>query len=102
MYVIERGKSAWLCVSAVETYEVQAVQIRLQAEDKDFKVFEQRLDKGEIIDAGVIKCYKCSDANKCNLCTKYKGCEILKAVQETAQASSDFAKFIKDNGGYTF
>lgn len=101
MYVIERKQSMWLCASAVETYEVQAVSIRLQGEYKDFKVFEQRLNKGERIDAGVIKIYKCSEVGKCSECTKYKCCEILKAVQETAQASSDFRKWVEDNGGYT-
>lgn len=102
MYVIQRKQSMWLCASAVETYEVQAVQIRLQGDIKDFTVFEQRLTNGEIIDAGVIKIYKCSEVSKCSECSKYKGCEILQAVQETAQASSDFRKWVEDNNGYIF
>lgn len=101
MYVIERNQSMWLCESAIEAFEVDAVQIRLQGEVKQFDEFEQRLIKGEIINAGVIKVYKCSDANKCSDCTKYKGCEILQAVVETAQAHSDFAKWVEANGGYT-
>ncbi len=102
MYVIERNKVAWLCTTAIETFQVDAVQLRLQGELKDFEVFQLQLDKGECVNAGVIKVYKCSDANKCSECSKYKCCEILKAVQETAQAHSDFAKFVKDNNGYTF
>jgi len=102
MYVIERKQSMWLCASAVETYEVQAVQLRLQGDIKDFTVFEQRLDKGERIDAGVIQVYKCADATKCSECTKYKGCEILQAVQKTAQAHSEWVKLVESNGGYTF
>lgn len=101
MYVIERKQSMWLGASAVEIYEVQAVQIRLQGDIKDFKVFEQRLDNFECLNVGVIKVYKCSDANKCSECSKYKCCEILKAVHETAQAHSDFAKWVEANGGYT-
>lgn len=102
MYTIERNKSAWLCESAIEAFQVDAVSLRLQAELKDFEVFQQRLTNGEIINAGVIKVYKCADATKCAECSKYKCCEILKAVQETIQASSDFRKLVEDNGGYTF
>lgn len=102
MFAIERGKSAWLCESAIEAFQVDAVSLRLQAELKDFKVFQQRLTKGECLNIGVIKVYKCSDANKCSECSKYKCCEILQAVVETAQAHSDFAKWVEDNDGYTF
>lgn len=103
MFAIERGKSAvWLCKSAIEAFQVDAIQLRLQGDIKDFKVFEQRLNNGEIIDAGVIKVYKCSEVSKCNDCTKYKCCEILKAVQETAQAHSEWVKLVESNGGYTF
>lgn len=103
MYVIERGKSAvWLCESAIEAFEVDAVQLRLQGEVKKCDEFRLRLDNWEKVAAGVIKVYKCSDANKCSDCSKYKGCEILKAVQETAQAHSEWVKWVEDNGGYTF
>ena len=102
MYVIERGKSAWICESAIEAFELDAVSLRLQGELKNFKEFQLRLTKGECVKAGVIQVYKCSDANKCSDCIKYKGCEILKAVQETAQAHSEWVKWVEDNGGYTF
>lgn len=102
MYVIERGKSAvWLCESSIEVFELDAIQLRIQSELKNFNEFRLRLDNWECLNIGVIKVYKCSDANKCNLCSKYKGCEILQAVQETAQAHSDFAKWVESNGGYT-
>jgi hypothetical protein len=102
MYVIERNKSAWLCTTAIEAFQVDAIQLRLQAELKDFEVFQQRLDNFEKVKAGVISMTKCSNANKCEDCSKYKGCKILQAVQETAQAHSDFAKFVQANNGYTF
>ncbi len=101
MYVIKRGTSAWLCTTALEAFEVDAVQLRLQGEVKKFHEFRLRLDKGEHVCAGVISICKCSDASSCNTCTKYKGCEILKAVQKTVQASSDFKKWVEANNGYT-
>lgn len=102
MFVIERNSSFWLCESSIEVFQARAVSLRIQGDIKDFKVFQQRLDNFECLNVGVIKVYKCSDANKCSNCTKYKGCEILKAVVETAQAHSDFAKFVEANNGYTF
>lgn len=100
MYVIERNASraAWLCTTALETFS-DAVQLRLQGKDKDFKVFEQRLNKGEHIKAGVISVYKCSEALNCSECT-ITSCKILKAVQNTIKASSDFAKWVEKNSGY--
>jgi hypothetical protein len=44
MYVIERNKPAWLCTTAIEVFEVQAVQIRPQGAIKQFKKFEQSID----------------------------------------------------------
>lgn len=101
MYVIKRKQSMWLCTSPRETFEVEAVSLRLQGEFKDFKVFEQRLNAWEHIDAGVIEVYKCSVSIKCEDCTKYKSCEILQAVKETAQAQADWSKWVYENGGYT-
>jgi hypothetical protein len=101
MYVFERNQAMWLCASAIETFEVQAVQIRLQGEYKDFKVFEQRLDNWEHIDTGVIQIYKCSEASKCLNCEKYISCEILRMVQETTQANAEWVKWVESNGGYT-
>lgn len=100
MYVIERGKSAWLCTSAIEAFEVHAVQIRLQGDMKQFAKFQQSLDNFERVDARVISVYKCSEAGKCEDCKRCIGCEILQKVQETAQAHVDFAKWVDANGGY--
>jgi hypothetical protein len=101
MYVFERNQAMWLCASAIETFEVQAVQIRLQGEYKDFKVFEQRLDNWEHIDTGVIQIYKCSDTTtKCKDCHKCKDCEIRQRVRDTAQASAEFARWVDENDGY--
>jgi len=102
MYVIERGTSAWLCGTVIEAFEVQAVQIRLQGELKNFAVFEQRLAKGECVKAGVIQVYKCNDSSNCEDCTRYTACEVLQKVQETAKAHTEFTKLVEDNGGYTF
>ena len=101
MYVIERGTSAWLCTTAIEAFEVQAVQIRLQGELKDFDKFRLRLTKGDIINAGVIKVYKC-DATTCEDCEKSTKCEIrLKAI-ETIESHKAWVKAVESNGGYTF
>jgi hypothetical protein len=103
MYVIERGKSAvWLCESSIEVFQARAVSLRIQGDIKDFNVFQQRLDNFECLNVGVIKVYKCSDATNCKDCAKYKGCEILQAVQETAKAHSEWVKWVESNGGYTF
>lgn len=104
MYVIERGTAAaWLCTTAIEVFELDAVKLRLQGELKNFTVFEQRLDNWEHISAGVIKIYKCSDViTKCNECTKYTGCEIRLKVIETIKAHSEWVKLVENNGGYTF
>jgi hypothetical protein len=101
MFVIERNSSCWLCESALDVFQVDAVQLRLQGEVKKYDEFRLRLDKGECLNVGVIKVYKCSAANKCSECYKHKCCEILQAVLETAQAHSDFFKWVKENGGYT-
>lgn len=102
MYVIERGKAAWLCVTARSAYDVDAVQIRLQGDMNDFEKFQKSLDNFERIEASVISIYKCSEASKCEDCMKCVDCEILQKVQETAQAHADFAKLVEANGGYTF
>ncbi|MDR3597092.1 hypothetical protein [Clostridium sp.] len=101
MFVIQRNSSFWLCTTTQSAF-VDAVQLRLQGKDKDFKVFEQRLNNGEIIDARVIKVYKCADATTCKDCTKYTGCEIrLKAI-DTINAHNKWVKLIEANDGYTF
>jgi len=102
MYVIKRGGSAWLCATALEAFEVDAVRIRLQGEVKNFEVFKQRLFGYECINAGVIKVYKCSNADKCKDCDKYKECEWRKISLETAQAHKEWGKWVEDNGKYTF
>lgn len=99
MYVIERGASAWLCTTVIESFEVQVVQIRLRGAMKDFTKFQQSIDNFERINAGVISVYKCSKARKCEDCTKYTECNILRTVQETAQAH---AEWVESNHGYTF
>lgn len=102
MYAIERNRSAWLCTTTIEAFEVDAVRIRLQGKVKAFAEFQQRLDNWEHIDGDVISIYKCSKSTKCEDCIKYKGCEVLQKVQETAQAHAEFFKWVEYNGGYTF
>lgn len=102
MFVIERNGSAWLCSTAIKAFEVDAVQLRIQGDIKNFAVFQQRLDNFEILDIGVIKVYKCSEVSKCSECIKYKCCKILQAVQETAQAHNEWVKWVEDSGGYVF
>lgn len=100
MYIIDRGPAAWLCVSAIEAYDSHAVQLRLRSEDMEFSVFERKLDAYERVYAGVITVYRCSDADKCEDCKAFVGCEILKKAQETAQAHSEFAGWVEAKGGY--
>lgn len=96
MYVIERGTSAWLCNTVIEAFEVDSVRLRLRGDVKDFAEFQRRLDNFENIEAGVIQVSKCSDASKC------QDCEILRTVQETAKAHTEWVKLVQSNGGYTF
>lgn len=102
MYVIERNSSLWLCESAIEAFQVDAVQLRLQGKVKQFDEFQLRLTNGEIINAGVIKIYRCADATTCKDCNKYARCEIrLKAI-ETIKSHNEWVKFVEINNGYTF
>lgn len=101
MYVIKRKQSMWLCTTTIEAFQNQNVQLRLQNKDKDFKTFEQRLDAGEHIDAGVISIYKCSDTiTQCKDCIKCKDCSIHEKVRETAQVHAEWAKWVEYNDGY--
>ena len=100
MFVIIRGGSAWLCSTARSVYDSRAIQIRLQGEVKNFEVFKQRLDGYECLSVGVIKVYKCSNADKCSECDKCKDCQWRKIALETAQASAKWTEWVEDNGGY--
>jgi hypothetical protein len=103
MYVIERGGSFWLCRTSFEVFENQAVSLRLQGDMKDFDKFQQIIETGEIVDAGVIKVYKCADtATNCKDCPRCIGCEIRLKAQETAKAHAEWVKIVESNGGYTF
>lgn len=100
MFVIKRGGSVWLCRTAMEAFELENIQLRLQGDVKNFEVFKQRLDKYECVEAGVISIYKCSNADKCSECDKCKDCEWRKIALETAQASAKWAEWVDKNGGY--
>lgn len=100
MFVIKRGGSVWLCSTSRSAFEVNAVQLRLQGEVKDFEVFKQRLDNYECVEAGVISIYKCSNPDKCSECDKCKDCEWRKIALETAEASKEWAEWVYKYGGY--
>jgi hypothetical protein len=101
MYVIKRGTSLWLCDTARSAFDLDAIQLRLQGEFRNFAVFEQLLNSWEPIDAVVVSVHKCSNASKCEECEKYiTGCEILKAAQETLKAHNEFAAWVEANYGY--
>lgn len=102
MYVIERGGSFWLCGTSIEVFENQAVSLRLQGEMKDFDKFQEIIETGKIVDAGVIKVYKCADVTTCEECEKFQKCEIRLKVIETIKSHNEWVKLVESNGGYTF
>lgn len=77
MYIMARGESAWLCPTAADAWNSHALQIRLH-DITNFVDFQQQLDIGKHVQAGVIKVYKCSDAAACETCALVTGCELLR------------------------
>ena len=103
MYVIQRNESFWLCKTSIEAFENKAVSLRLQGDMKDFNKFQKIIETGEIINAGVIKIYKCADTNsRCEDCPKCIRCEIRLKVLETAKAHAEWVKIVESNDGYVF
>jgi hypothetical protein len=77
----------------------EAVSIRLPR-TITFEEFKASLDKGEKIEASVITLFKCSNADKCEVCDKSSDCEILRAAMRTAQQQEAWAKTVEQAGGY--
>ena len=102
MYAIKRKSSIWLCTTAREAFEVHAVQIRLQGKHTNFAVFEQCLEEGSTVKAGVIGVFKCSDAIKCEECPRYGACDIFDAVKATEKEHAQWASFVESIGGNVF
>ena len=84
MYILERGELYWIVKTAEKLFLNENIKVRGPIEcdgeeilplgytDKHFKKFNKKLDEGKMLEAGVLKFWKCFECKPPEQCYYYQ------------------------------